>query len=52
MIWFSNRVLKSPKQAAYKAFGFVNHWQLLARNGEKNMLEELLRKLKKSLTDW
>ena len=53
MIWFSNRVLKSPKQAeaAYKAFGFLNHWQLLARkrNEEKNMLEDLLRKLKESL---
>ena len=48
---FSNIVIKSPKQVAYKALGFLKKWSILARK-EGAQKEAWLEKLKEGMSRW
>jgi hypothetical protein len=48
---FSNNVIKSPKQIAYKVLGFLKQWSLLEKKDGANK-EAWLVKLKEGMTRW
>ena len=49
---FSKKILKSPKQVAYKSLGFLNQWQTLAKKEDRDNMEEFLLKMKEGLSRW
>jgi hypothetical protein len=48
---FSNIVINSPKQVAYKTFGFLKQWVKMAKKDGAKM-ESWLAKLKEGLKRW
>jgi len=48
---FSNIVIKSPKQVAYKSLGFLKQWIMMARK-DGAMKEASLDKLKEGMERW
>lgn len=49
---FSDIILKSPNQVAYKTFGLLNQWQKLAKEEKRLKMREMLRKMKDGLSSW
>ena len=49
---FSKKILKSPKQVAYKSLGFLNQRQTLAKKEDRDKMEGFLLKMKEGLSRW
>ena len=50
---FSNIiVIKSPKQVAYKAYGFLKQWIKLSKTEDRNKMEATLLKMEERLSTW
>ena len=48
---FSNIIAKSPKQVAYRVFGFLKQWLKLREDAHSKM-EETLKKMENGLSRW
>jgi len=46
------KILKSPKQVAYKSLGFLNQRQTLVKKEDRDKMEEFLLKMKEGLSRW
>ena len=49
---FSNIIDKSPKQVAYRVFGFLKQWLKLSKEDARSKMEAMLMKMKEGLPTW
>lgn len=50
--FLQKKILKFPKQVAYKSLGFLNQWQTLAKKEDRDKMEEFMLKMKEGLSRW